>query len=180
MSCDAGLLAHIPTTSKGKNYKKVKKCEILAPAHPSSPVGRCGPQRRRFEEGFTAKLGRSPRDAVKKGSWMTNRQGPLSTKVRANDQSHLQRGAPAYRRHLQGAVGILPTSFDSRAPPARSTLRAKSLAARVPIQNGYKSSPFFLSLDSYRLASCPDAARGADALKKDAEPRMNAAVKGMS
>jgi hypothetical protein len=43
-----------------------------------TPVGRCGPQRRRFEEGFTAKLGRSPRDAVKKGSWMTNRQGPLS------------------------------------------------------------------------------------------------------
>ena len=107
---------------------------------------------------------------------MTNRQGPLSTKVRANDQPHLQRGAPASRRHLQGAVGILPTSFDSRAPPARSTLRAKSFAARVPIQNGYKSSPFFLSLDSYRLASCPDAARGADALKKDAEPRMNANI----
>ena len=90
--------------------------------------------------------------------------------------SRLFKEAWAARPCIQGAVGILPTSFDSRAPPARSTLRAKSFAARVPIQNGYKSSPFFLSLDSYRLASCPDAARGADALKKDAEPRMNANI----
>jgi hypothetical protein len=39
-------------------------------------------------------------------------------------------------------------SFDSRAPPARSALRATSLAAPAPVQNGYKPSPFFLRLDS--------------------------------
>jgi len=31
----------------------------------------------------------------------------------------------------------------ARAPPARSALRATSLAARVPVQNGYMPSPFF-------------------------------------
>jgi hypothetical protein len=69
-------------------------------------------------------------------------------------------------------AGIFKEPWASCPPlltPARHprVLRAKSLAARVPVQNGYKPSPFFLSLDSYRLASCPDAARSADALKKD-------------
>ena len=60
-----------------KGHWVVRKKRLPAFLLPS-PVGRCGPQRRLFEESFTAKVPRSPRNMEKMGMWI--------------EEGHLHRG----------------------------------------------------------------------------------------
>ncbi len=55
--------------------------------------------------------------------------------------------------------------IDSRVPPTRSALRTTSHASRVPVQNGYKPSPFFkIQNPKLNTSLSPQSPMGGDSL----------------